>query len=113
MAGLVSRACRLTPRLLRHNIEVRLVTLPGGPGVSKMVSEHQPPVRTIVHVSKVERKIQQIERDSEAVAKTYFKHIETGIQQQQRIMEYELTGVLGMVKKIGQCSMTQAMLMIR
>ena len=112
MAGLVSRACRLTPRLLRNNIEVRLVTLPGS-GVSKMVSEHQPPVRTIVHVSKVERKIQQIERDSEAVTKTYFKHIETGIQQQQRIMEYELTGVLGMVKKIGQCSMTQAMLMIR
>ena len=112
MAGLVSRACRLTPRLLRNNIEVRLVTLPGGPGVSKMVSE-QPSVRTIVHVSKVERKIQQIERDSEAVTKTYFKHIETGIQQQQRIMEYELTGVLGMVKKLGQCSLTQAMLMIR
>ena len=113
MAGLVSRACRLTPRLLRNNIEVRLVTLPGGPGVSMMVSEHQPPVRTIAHISKVERKIQQIERDSEAVTKTYFRKIEIGIQQQRRIMEYELHGVLAMVEKMGKCSTTQAMLMIR
>ena len=78
-----------------------------------MVSEHHPPVRTIAHISKVERKIQQIERDSEAVTKTYFRKIEIGIQQQRRIMEYELHGVLAMVEKMGKCSTTQAMLMIR
>ena len=77
-----------------------------------MISE-RPPVRTIAHVSKVERRIQQIERDSEAVTKTYFRKIEEGIQQQRRVMGYELTGAMEMVKKSGKCSQTQAMLMIR
>ena len=77
-----------------------------------MVSE-RPPVRTIAHVSKVERRIQQIERDSEAVARTYFRKIEDGIQQQRRVLGYELTGAMERVEKAGKCSQTQAMLMIR
>lgn len=111
MAGLVTRACRLTPRLLRNRNNVRLVSLPGGPGVN--IFSEQPSVRAIAHVSKVEKKIQQIERDSEAVTTTYFRKLEQGIQQQRRIMEYELQSLLGLVEKAGHCSPSQAMLMIK
>ena len=111
MAGLVTRACRLTPRLLRNRNNVRLARLPGGSGVN--IFSEQPSVRAIAHVSKIEKRIQQIDRDSEAVTKSYFGRIEQGIQQHRRIIEYELHGVLGLVDKAGTCSHTQAMLMIR
>ena len=110
MAGLVTRVCRLTPRLLRCCDHVKHVR---SPGLRVSMFSELPPVRTIAHVSKVERRIQQIDRDSEAVTRTYFKKIEQGIQQQRRIMEYELHGVMGLVEKVEQCSQSQAMLMIR
>ena len=114
MAGLITRACRITPILWRtkNKMNEKLFSCPGS-GVISVQPQTLQHVRAITNVSMVAKMNAQIDTDSEAVLKTYFKNLERGIQQQNRIMRFNLEGVLYMVEKYRECSQSQAMLMIK
>ena len=121
MSGLVTRAHRLVPRLVRSRCcAVRTVrTRPPAPP-TLLLSEALLPrtisttsARCVSNVSMLARNEEKIDSNAEATLRKYLANMAEDVQKQRRVLEYEVENVLRLVEKLGGCSYADSLLVLR